>query len=109
MNDPLRKKWIVIIYVDVEDMATSNIQGYMENVKQTIKTEDFDEFLETKTMLFYVPVRDRPTTFEFHEIILNEHGYDIYEKIVEDKNLKADQKIDKLKEILKETLHDIKK
>lgn len=98
--DHFKKKWMIVIKVNVGQTSPEEVDSYMEQTKNSLSQQKFDSFFETETFCLYVPVRKAETTIEFHEIILNGFGYDKYELIVKDNNLTIKNILDSIKELL---------
>lgn len=101
MSEPeFKKRWLVVLKINVGGLHPSEIADYMHGVKQTLPEEAFNEFFETKTMCLYIPTREGETQIELHEIILNGFGYDKFETTIKDNNLTIRNMLDNIKELL---------
>lgn len=98
----VRKKWIVVVYVALGNLPIDHVPDYMSKIKESIPEKTFEDFFETEVLVFYVPERklDEESRFEFHEIILDAVGYDKYETIIHNKNMKTSEVLNQLKEML---------
>lgn len=104
MTQTVRKKWIVVWYLNVDGCSPDYIDTFIQAAKQSLGQETLEKFFETETLTFFVPVREKYTSMEVHEIILDTVGYDKYETIIKNKNLNVQDVLDELKELL-----DVKK
>lgn len=100
MIDKVRKKWIVTWYLNVDGCYPDQVSSFVEQAKKHLGQETLENFFETETLVFFVPVREKHTSMEVHEIILDTVGYDKYETIIKNKNLNVQDVLDQLKELL---------
>lgn len=87
-----RKKWLVIIKIDITNLAGINVNPYMDDVKKHLSKETFDNFFESDTLTIYIPVKS-DSSIQIQEIILNDIGSDKYEFILKDKYIMTDNHI----------------
>lgn len=98
--NPVRKKWIVVIYISVGNIAPEHVADAMEAAKNNMPEETFASFFETDVLPIYIPTRTSDSRIEVHEIILDAVGYDKYETVINNTNLNVRDVLDQLKELL---------
>lgn len=100
MIEMVRKKWILIWYLNVDNCTPDTVSVFLEQAKKILVSKEVDDFFGSKPLTFFVPVRDIPSRMEVHEIVLDAVGYDKYETIIQNKNLNVQDALDQLKELL---------
>jgi hypothetical protein len=103
-----RKKWLILVKLNVDSCLPGSIDSYIDNVKSSLSKEKFDEFFEAETMVIYIPVKTQNSNIEIQEIILNDIGSDKYEFLLKDKYIMIDNhiRVTELLSDLKEIIND---
>lgn len=100
MIETVRKKWMLVWYLNVDGCTPDVIPSFMEQAQKTLAVEEVETFFGSKPLTFFIPVREIPSRVEVHEIVLDAVGYDKYETIIQNKNLNVRDALDQLKELL---------